>query len=66
MTTEPIELLYARLDERLKTIEREMGLIRAEQVSARTTAEQSRPQWTSITSALVAVAALVVTLIVTL
>lgn len=59
MTTEPIELLYARLDERLKTIEREMGAIRASQLAA-------RPQWPAVLSAAVAVVALIVTLAVNL
>lgn len=59
MSTEPIELLYARLDERLKTIEREMSTIRASQLA-------SRPQWPTVLSAAVAVAALVVTLAINL
>ena len=57
--TEPIELLYARLDERLKVIEREMGAIRAAQIAA-------RPQWPTVLSAVVAVAALIVTLAINL
>lgn len=52
MSTEPIELLYARLDERLKTIEREVGRIAGR-----------APQWPSIVAAAAACTAVVITLI---
>ncbi len=55
VSTEPIELLYARLDERLKVIEREMGAIRAAQIAG-------RPQWPTIAAAVTAVMALIVTI----
>lgn len=57
--TEPIELLYARLDERLKAIERDVGTIRALQAA-------SRPQWPAIVAAVAACAALIVTLAINL
>lgn len=60
MSTEPIELLYARLDERLKVIEREMGAIRASQIA--NAAPPPRPSWPTIVAAVTAVAALVITL----
>ena len=52
---ESTAILYARLDERLKTIEREMGTIRASQLAA-------RPQWPSVISAAVAVLAVIITI----
>lgn len=55
MSTEPIELLYARLDERLKVIEREMSNIRAAQIAG-------RPQWPTIVAAVAAAVALIVTI----
>lgn len=57
--TDPAEILYARLDERLKAIERDVGTIRAQQAA-------NRPQWTAVVAAIAAVAALVVTLAINL
>lgn len=59
MTTEPIELLYARLDERLKAIEREMGRLATQQAA-------SRPQWPAVLAAIAAVVACIVTLAINL
>lgn len=56
---EPIELLYARLDERLKAIERDVRDVRVSQASA-------RPQWPAIVAAVAACAALIVTLAINL
>lgn len=66
MTTEPIELLYARLDERLKAIERDVRDVRVEQAAARAREDTRRPQWPAIVAAVVAVAALIVTLAINL
>jgi hypothetical protein len=57
--SEPIELLYARLDERLKAIERDVRDVRVQQAAA-------RPQWPAVMSGIAATGAIVLTLVLNL
>lgn len=58
--TEPQEVIVARIDERLGAVERDVKEIKAGQARAE---HLARPSWPSITSAVVAASALIITLI---
>lgn len=59
MTPEPVEVTLGRMDERLSAVERDIRDIK-------NTMTASRPHWTAVLSAVVALAALVVTLAINL
>jgi hypothetical protein len=62
VTADDIELLYARLDERLKAIEREVVDVRAHQTLAARDLAAARPQWPAIVASAASVVALIITL----